>query len=238
MSFIIQKDTIEKEFYSTSWEKECDHYAAVMQKAASNDPENVTDNDISNANAFAYAMNNALDVMRRIPKRLENYFSTRRAMAESGVSTDEFERMFLGNIKTGAYSFSPTLKENIPSMECYGYVPRITKIVSDEPYTIIFFNDGTEVRVKCDPDEPFDEKMGVYMALLKKAYGSANLQHIFKLLANAQCSKTSSNKTCETTAADTEPIPDGMETVNIDNWDKPDKTFLTASNWDKNNTAE
>ena len=218
MSFIIKKDAIKQEFYSTSWEKECDRYMRILQKKADGDLESVTDNEISAANTFARSMNTALGMMQCMPAKLGNYFSARRAIAESGMSTDEFERMFLGNIKTDVYHCDIVPKDIIPSIECYGYVPCITKIVSNEPYTIVFFNDGTEVRVKCDPDEPFDEKTGVYMALLKKAYGSANLQHIFKLLANAQSSAVSSTNT-ETAAENTESVPDGMESINIDNWD-------------------
>ena len=48
----------------------------------------------------------------------------------------------------------------------------ITKVIFNNPATIVFWNDGSKTVVKCSEDECFDEEKGLAMAISKKALGN------------------------------------------------------------------
>lgn len=45
---------------------------------------------------------------------------------------------------------------------------KITKVIFNEPATIVFWSDGTKTVVKCCEDDTFDKEKGLAMAILKK----------------------------------------------------------------------
>lgn len=49
---------------------------------------------------------------------------------------------------------------------------RITKVIFNDPATIVFWNDGTKTVVKCSYDDYFDAEKGMAMAICKKIMGS------------------------------------------------------------------
>lgn len=61
------------------------------------------------------------------------------------------------------------------AMACYGadlpLIPKITKVIFNDPATIVFWEDGTKTVVKAH-DEEFDPEKGLAMAITKKALGN------------------------------------------------------------------
>lgn len=58
---------------------------------------------------------------------------------------------------------------------------KITKVIFNEPATIVFWSDGTKTVVKCCSDEKFDKEKGLAMAISKKMFGNkSGYYDIFK----------------------------------------------------------
>lgn len=58
---------------------------------------------------------------------------------------------------------------------------KITKVIFNEPATIVFWSDGTKTVVKCCSDEKFDKEKGLAMAVSKKMFGNkSGYYDIFK----------------------------------------------------------
>lgn len=49
---------------------------------------------------------------------------------------------------------------------------KITKVIFNEPATIVFWSDETKTVVKCCSDEKFDKEKGLAMAVSKKMFGN------------------------------------------------------------------
>ena len=59
--------------------------------------------------------------------------------------------------------------------------PRITKVIFNDPATIVFWADDTKTVVKCDNKERYDPEKGLAMAISKKALGNqGNYYNEFK----------------------------------------------------------
>lgn len=52
------------------------------------------------------------------------------------------------------------------------YMNNITKVVFNDPATIVFWNDGSKTVVKCNPEDKFDPEKGLAMACMKKLFGN------------------------------------------------------------------
>lgn len=63
-----------------------------------------------------------------------------------------------------------------------GYIPlHITKVIFNNPATIVFWSDGKKTVVKCAGDEAFDEEKGLAMAISKRVLGNnGNYYNEFK----------------------------------------------------------
>ena len=57
-------------------------------------------------------------------------------------------------------------------------MPRIKKVIFNDPATIVFWKDGTKTVVKCGDGDIFDPEKGLAMAIAKKALG--NKGHYFE----------------------------------------------------------
>lgn len=63
-------------------------------------------------------------------------------------------------------------------------VPRIEKVIFNDPATIVFWSDKTKTVVRCGKDE-FDKEKGLAMAISKKALGNkGNYFETFKKFIN------------------------------------------------------
>lgn len=51
------------------------------------------------------------------------------------------------------------------------YIPRIKKVIFNEPATIVFWDDDTKTVVKSSGNDIFDPEKGLAMAIAKKAMG-------------------------------------------------------------------
>ena len=69
-----------------------------------------------------------------------------------------------------------TLSNVTPYASIYdGFVPRIKKVIFNDPATIVFWSDGTKTVVKKqkpDSKKKFDPEKGLAMAIAKKALGN------------------------------------------------------------------
>lgn len=89
-------------------------------------------------------------------------------------ATDEKENLF------GYY-----LAEDIANCLVYGTTihkhVEITKVIFNNPATIVFWSDGKKTVVKCAGDEAFDEEKGLAMAISKRVLGNhGNYYNEFK----------------------------------------------------------
>lgn len=52
------------------------------------------------------------------------------------------------------------------------FLGMITKVIFNNPATIVFWNDGSKTVVKCNPEDKFDPEKGLAMACMKKLFGN------------------------------------------------------------------
>lgn len=74
------------------------------------------------------------------------------------------------------YSLDELSTQNIPELKIAAPAPTIrpyyiSKVVFNDPATIVFWADGTKTVVKA-VDEPFDKEKGLTMAICKKIFGN------------------------------------------------------------------
>ena len=63
--------------------------------------------------------------------------------------------------------YTVTLNENL----------KITKVIFNNPATIVFWSDGTKTVVKCGEGETFDEEKGFAIACTKKMFGNNHIYY-------------------------------------------------------------
>lgn len=57
----------------------------------------------------------------------------------------------------------------------------IRKVIFNDPATIVLWSDGSKTVVKCGPEDSYDMKKGLAMAIVKKMAGNDNHFHkVFK----------------------------------------------------------
>lgn len=69
---------------------------------------------------------------------------------------------------------------------------RIQRVKFDDPWTIVWWNDGTITRVKCSDLDNFSEESGLMAAICKHYYEDTN---IFSEMLHKWCKPTSDNPT-------------------------------------------
>lgn len=50
--------------------------------------------------------------------------------------------------------------------------PEATKVIFNDPATVVLWSDGTKTVVKCSENDTFDPEIGLAMAICKKAFGN------------------------------------------------------------------
>ena len=74
-----------------------------------------------------------------------------------------------------------TDEQKLQIRNCINYRPKITKVIFNDPATIVFWADDTKTVVKCDNKERYDPEKGLAMAISKKALGNqGNYYNEFK----------------------------------------------------------
>ena len=216
--FIIDNETIHEEFDKSSWNHDFDKYCEIIHPAHNK----VTASEKMFAKEFSDKMMAAYALCRDFPDDISGYFVIRDMLVENNLTPEDIEYGVFGNICAGVVNVGDAdetkdiFYEKMELMTSFGYIPAIDKIISNEPYPVIEFADGTKTTVKVDKKDTFDAKTGIFIALLKKAMGSRNLQRIFRLISNTMDSVSAVND------AANEPEFEGddgsMEYANIDDW--------------------
>lgn len=207
-------DTFQRDAFTKNYDKFREikkklHTAADTVRAMLNEKtfcavDAPTEQEAKFAIEFAENMQASLDFIDANKDDIESYFRIRNFLSESDMTPETLEYFVFGNADAGAYEFPDDINpENVMSD---GYLPEITKIVSNDPVTIVQFADGSEVRVTNTSSDTFDAHEGVYLAILKKAIGSHHLQHLFALLDEALKPDTSKPAASD---SKTEPNTDG-----------------------------
>lgn len=57
---------------------------------------------------------------------------------------------------------------------------KVTKVIYNDPATIVYFSDGTKSVVKLHPEDTFNETTGLLMAISKRLLGSKGLHRALK----------------------------------------------------------
>lgn len=198
--FTINEDKISNEFYSSSVVRQLDNVADIdakitdaMQKRSSSDNDVIdiskvlSDAECNFLRRFsecAAASNNLLDNIGT--NNLIGYMKTREYLANTGLTPEQIDyAAFIAS--ASGNELHPSLQDvDVGLIDTFGTLPAVAKIISNDPCTIVFFADGTKTIVRVSDDETFDADKGIYIALLKKAMGSQNLQHLFSLMMDAK----------------------------------------------------
>ena len=212
--FTINEDKISDEFYSSSVVRQLDNVANIdakvadaLQKAAGqNDDDVMNDDDVipvalSDAECnflrrFSECAVASKNLLKDIgTNNLIGYMKTREYLANTGLTPEQID--YAAFIASAADDeLHPSLRDvDAGLIDTYGTMPAITKIISNDPCTIVFFADGTKTIVRVSDNETFDADKGIYIALLKKVMGSQNLQHLFSLMMDAQGTTKESSDT-------------------------------------------
>lgn len=85
------------------------------------------------------------------------------------IASDTLETI---KIKNGSYIKVPSPKQKAMNS--------ITKVIFNDPATIVLWSDGTKTVVKCDERDEFDPEKGLAMAICKKHFGGGFYNDIFK----------------------------------------------------------
>lgn len=198
--FTINEDKIADEFYSSSVVRQLDNIFNIDNKigdAMETCPNLNSDiievpiilsdaecNFLRRFSECAAASNNLLDNIGT--NNLIGYMKTREYLANTGLTPEQIDyAAFIAS--ASGNELHPSLQDvDVGLIDTFGTLPAVTKIISNDPCTIVFFADGTKTIVRVSDDETFDADKGIYIALLKKAMGSQNLQHLFSLMMDAK----------------------------------------------------
>lgn len=66
------------------------------------------------------------------------------------------------------------------------YCPKPTKVIFNEPATIVYFEDGSKTVVHCGNGDTYDKEKGLAMCIVKRVFGNTGyFNEIFKEFINA-----------------------------------------------------
>ena len=200
--FVIPFEKIKEEVSKTGWNHDYEKYRQNFANLINNGA--ISEADRQSNTEFAKCMSRTLEAVKMHPE-IYDYLKTRERMATAQLSPEDLDYGVYGNTVTN--HLPPAFKNiDFNAIYTFGYVPAIIKIVSNEPDTVIYFNDGTKSHVACENSDAFDVEKGIYIALLKKAIGSQNLRHLFNLIEAAKPVESATESESD------------MESVCIDDW--------------------
>lgn len=179
--FIIPFDAIKKEMTKDDADRDLIRYRNICLKSAHD--ESVSKSEYDFVERFTDDVLTSYVMIHKNPK-LADYYNIRMRASKHGVTPEDLDYSVMSNLFTHGLPIS--YKDiDFDAIKSFGYIPAITKIISNNPDTVVFFNDGTKEIVTCETDEEFDAKLGVLYAILKKAVGNRHFQQLFKLINNA-----------------------------------------------------
>ena len=124
------------------------------------------------------------------------------------------------DIITAAFAPSITSSRVLPKVYARTYCPPITKVIDNNPTTVVMFNDGSKSVVKCSPNDTYNLETAILYAIVKRTFGKVDpataeatcpglgnsLKEIIeKLTISGKCKKNASHPKCcaEDSNADT-----------------------------------
>lgn len=120
-------------------------------------------------------------------KSLHEYFASLKilghfsTMPDDGSNEDQIEAIYdwMMDKYRCREDYHPTKK--LRFRHNFNILPRIKKVIFNNPATIVLWNDGTKTVVKCKKGDSYDQEKGLAMAISKKALGNKyNYYDIFK----------------------------------------------------------
>lgn len=120
------------------------------------------------------------------------WFNEKNLIPQEEINKKE---VLIGDLKTGYSYVTPKEAEEIRMKndrkiiedfqdtltKIFLYNVEITKVIFNNPATIVFWSDGRKTVVKCGSDEAFDEEKGLAMAISKRVLGNnGNYYNEFK----------------------------------------------------------
>ena len=122
----------------------------------------------------------------------------KKIIKEITIQVNDDKTVLIGNMKTGYSYVTPKEAEEIrmkndrekiedfkdtltKTFLYYNKNVEITKVIFNNPATIVFWSDGKKTVVQCSSDEAFDEEKGLAMAISKRVLGNkGNYYNEFK----------------------------------------------------------
>lgn len=73
-------------------------------------------------------------------------------------------------------SFIPTVVSSKPLSRVFArtYCPPITKVIDNNPTTVVFFNDGSKAKVKCFETDTYNLETAILYAIVKRTFGEVD----------------------------------------------------------------
>ena len=115
------------------------------------------------------------------------------------------------DIITAAFAPSITSSRVLPKVYARTYCPPITKVIDNNPTTVVMFNDGSKSVVKCSPNDTYNLETAILYAIVKRTFGKVDsataeatcpglgnsLKEITeKLTISGKCKKNASHSKC------------------------------------------
>ena len=78
------------------------------------------------------------------------------------------------DIITAAFAPSITSSRVLPKVYARTYCPPITKVIDNNPTTVVMFNDGSKSVVKCSPNDTYNLETAILYAIVKRTFGKVD----------------------------------------------------------------
>lgn len=177
----------------------CDKYGTCFQTYSCRSIENMDDND---KNCCTYYKDHLIKKYFLDDVRSELYikiipFNSYLMLNEPTVEVFSYYSYkhenshryeFIHQMMNGGFCFSPSTNEVIKEIinQKYGIPLKIENTISNDPATIVFWNDGSKTVVKADDEDSFDLEKGILYAALKKRTNKKEYDNILRTIDSAK----------------------------------------------------
>ena len=87
-------------------------------------------------------------------------------------------------VSGGAFSFTPVSKRKKPNFggmfTINGKQVYITKVIYNDPATVVFWSDGKKTTAKCDKADTYNKEVGLMLCVMKRMVGGEQVAMLFK----------------------------------------------------------
>lgn len=190
--FIITNTDINNAFCKKTWENDKRKAERIYDDVRKR--RSITTDDLAYLELFSEITKYSRKLYAANHDAVDGYLQMRQILADhrsDTFSTEDFDYVLKSLDKPIGVSTSTTFGNiDFDAIATMGYMPRITKIVSNEPNTVIYFNDGSKTVATCEANDVFDAEKGIYIALLKKTLGSHNMRNLLTLINSRTINET------------------------------------------------